>query len=239
MIRSIVFVFIVLVSGRAAAIPVADVSTVAQTIADAALQVAQQAFLKELDERLAAEGIKVDENLAKEARDQFKDYYEERRDIDGYGWSVPVGNTDYYASDEVKDQGHVYISDDVGSEVNTELSNNAIDDAYREHHKLKSDVPFIQESHDRELQYRKMLDKSHAENNRRMELIDALRARANTAETPNEKADIANVIEAEQVSLMNENLRMQTIMEMKEQDARLERYRLNKAAYEALTNPAP
>lgn len=231
------FVFVALLAGlgnQAAAIPVADTSTLAQTIADAALQAAQQAFIEKLDRELAERGIEVDEELAEKARELAKEQFEKQRDEDGYGWLLETGNTGFYGQhNELNKTGDGYINKQ-DDDLDSGLNNYQIDDSYREKHGLKSDNAYMQESYDKELKYRKMLDEAHRLNNERLERIEILKIAAGTVSTPQAKADIELVIQAEQAAILSENLRMQTINEMKSQEARLEGKRLNKAAYKAL-----
>lgn len=230
------FLFVALLaclSNQAAAIPVADTSTLAQTIADAALQAAQQAFIEKLDRELAKKGIEVDEELAEKARELAKEQFEKQRDEDGYGWLLETGNTGFYGQhSELNKTGDGYITKQ--DDLDSGLNNYQINDSYREKHGLQSDNDYMQASYDKELKYRKMLDEAHRLNNERLERIEILKIAAGSVSTPQAKADIELVIQAEQAAIMSENLRMQTIQEMKSQEARLESKRLSKAAHKSL-----
>lgn len=220
-------------SSAFAGIPVADGVNLAQQMA---IQVLEEALARELSKQ----GIENDEELAAEARRLAEEQFKTRRDDDGYGWKVDVGNSEVYQSGKLSEQNtksNVYIPSD-STDLDLTLENTymiKVDDSFREKHGLESDVPHMQESFDKELAYRAMLDEAYVENNERFDLIKALRAMIDAATTPQEKADLDLALKAEIAAIENENLRMQTVIQMKEQEARLERYRLNSEALKALT----
>lgn len=231
--RSILVVALLFGSGPVfSGIPVADGIGLAQQMA---IQVLEEALARELSEL----GIEVDQELADEARRLAEEQFKTRRDDDGYGWKVDIGNSRIYRAGGLSahtNNSNVYIPSD-STDLDTAVDNyrGRVDDAYREKHGLQSDVPHVQDSFDKELAYRAMLDAAYTENNKRFELIKELRQRVDAATTPQEKADLQMAISTETAAIENENLRIQTVIQMKEQEARLERYRLNAGALKALT----
>ncbi len=223
-------------SGNAAAIPTADTSTLAQTIADAALQMAQQAFMQKLEEEMQEAGFDFDEEMFEKEWEKQEELYKKQKEEDGYGWKVEVGNSENYKGGTFQntEKSNVYIKRN-----NTDLDNatseykDKVDDAFREKHGLTADQEYMQESFDKELAYRKMLDEAYKEHNKRFELIEKLRKEVDKAETPAQKADLQLAIAAEQTAILNESLRIQTIAQMKDQESRLEAYRVEDGIYEA------
>lgn len=220
-------------SSTASAIPVADASTLAQTIADAALQMAQQAFMQKLEEELQQAGFEFDEEMFEK---EWEKQQETVKNEDGYGWKVEVGNSEIYRNGmgETTSKSNVYIKrDNTDLDEATSDYKNQVDDAFREKHGLTADQEYMQESFDKELAYRKMLDEAYKEHNKRFELVEDLRKRVDAATTPQQKADLQLAIAAEQTAILNESLRIQTIAQIKDQESRLEEYRIEDGIYEA------
>lgn len=220
-------------SSTASAIPVADASTLAQTIADAALQMAQQAFMQKLEEEMQQAGFEFDEEMFEK---EWEKQQETVKKEDGYGWKVEVGNSEIYKNGmgQTTSKSNVYIKrDNTDLDEATSDYKNQVDDAFREKHGLTADQEYMQESFDKELAYRKMLDEAYKEHNKRFELVEDLRKRVDAATTPQQKADLQLAIAAEQTAILNESLRIQTIGQMKDQESRLEEYRIEDGIYEA------
>lgn len=220
-------------SSTASAIPVADASTLAQTIADAALQMAQQVFMEKLEEEMQQAGFEFDEEMFEK---EWEKQQETVKNEDGYGWKVEVGNSEIYRNGmgQTTSKSNVYIKrDNTDLDEATSDYKNQVDDAFREKHGLTADQEYMQESFDKELAYRKMLDEAYKEHNKRFELVEDLRKRVDAATTPQQKADLQLAIAAEQTAILNESLRIQTIAQMKDQESRLEEYRIEDGIYEA------
>lgn len=220
-------------SNKASAIPVADASTLAQTVADAALQVAQQAFMQKLEEEMQKRGFEFDKEMFEK---EWEKQQETVKNEDGYGWKVEVGNSEIYKNGmgQTTSKSNVYIKrDNTDLDEATSDYKNQVDDAFREKHGLTADQEYMQESFDKELAYRKMLDEAYKEHNKRFELVEDLRKRVDAATTPQQKADLQLVIAAEQTAILNESLRIQTIGQMKDQESRLEEYRIEDGIYKA------
>lgn len=223
----------IVMSNKASAIPVADASTLAQTVADAALQVAQQAFMQKLEEEMQKQGFEFDKEMFEK---EWEKQQETVKDEDGYGWKVDVGNSEIYKNGmgQTTSKSNVYIKrDNTDLDEATSDYKNQVDDAFREKHGLTADQEYMQESFDKELAYRKMLDEAYKEHNKRFELVEDLRKRVDAATTPQQKADLQLVIAAEQTAILNESLRIQTIGQMKDQESRLEEYRIEDGIYKA------
>lgn len=223
----------IVMSNKASAIPVADASTLAQTVADAALQVAQQAFMQKLEEEMQKQGFEFDKEMFEK---EWEKQQETVKKEDGYGWKVDVGNSEIYRGgmDKHTSNSNVYIKrDNTDLDEATSDYKNQVDDAFREKHGLTADQEYMQESFDKELAYRKMLDEAYKEHNKRFELVEDLRKRVDAATTPQQKADLQLAIAAEQTAILNESLRIQTIGQMKDQESRLEEYRIEDGIYKA------
>lgn len=210
-----------------AGIPTVDGMAMAQQMAQSLAEMALQEALSEAENKvrqeLARQGIEMDKELARLTKE-----------VDGYGWKTDVGNQKIYTTElgsEVNDK-NIYISSD-SKDLNDEIDKrkSSVNQSFRKKHGLETDVGYMQEHFDSELGYRAMLDDAYSENNSRFETIKKLRELAEQATTPSEKADLEMAIQIEQMAISSEQLRMETIKELKVQEARLDSYRLNDSVY--------
>jgi len=219
-----------------AGIPTIDAGSIAQAIAQMALQEALSEAENQVREELAEKGIKINEDLAKKARDLTEQQFEKMTNTDKYGWHTDIGNAGIYSKlGKHVNSSNIYIPKE-STDLDEVLSGyaNKVDDQYRAKHGLVSASPVVQQSLDKELRYRALLDEAFKENNKRFEMIEELRKQAGEAKTAQEKTDLQIAISAEQTAIMNETLRLQTVNAMKEQEARNEGHRLIRQAYEKL-----
>ena len=147
---------------------------------------------------------------------------------------MDVGNSNeefYNNNKDFKGGGSGYI--DADKDIDEAINKRQVTDADRKKQGLVADQKYMQDSFDKEIKYRKMLDEAHKLNNERLKRIEVLQKAVSTVKTPQAKADIQLVIQAEQTAIMSESLRMQTINEIKDQEARLEQYRIEDGIYEA------
>lgn len=219
------------VTGQAVAIPTADVASTAAIIAQMVADAALQAAMEELNKELAEKGIEVDEELAEKARELAEEQFKQQREEDSYGWTKEIGGTELYSNEKLNKQGSGYINKNKNDIIEA-LDEKEVTQADRDKHGLNSEQEYMQKSFDKEIKYRKMLDEAYALNNERLERINALKEEVKKAKTPKEKADIELVIQAEQTAIMSETLRLQTINDIKNQESRLEQYRLEDGIYE-------
>lgn len=215
-----------------AGIPVADGLALAQTIAvSMAEQMMHEALAQarnQLTEKLAEQGMDLDKELADRAEDFAWEMYEETTEKYGYGWNYEIGSAEIYSHMETYTEEALKNKDARTHQESMNKYREKVNDEYREANGMTSEQEHIQTAMDKDLNWKLMLDSTLAEVNERHELIEELRAKADAAVTPQEKADLQIAIAVEQNALMNETIRMQLATEAQALENKTERHRMNR-----------
>lgn len=215
-----------------AGIPVADGIAIAQNIAmSMAEQLMHEALAQardELTQKLAEEGFELDKELADRAEDFAWEMYAETTQKHGFGWNYEIGNSELYRHMETYTKEALKNKDARSHAEALAKYKELVDERYRSENGMESDQEHIQNSMDKDLQWKAMVDSTLAEVNARHESIEDLRERADNATTAQEKEDLQVAIAIEQNAIANENLRLQLAAEAQAIESKTERHRMNR-----------
>ena len=185
----------------AAQIPTTDVVVATQSAMQHALEIAE--MVKQLEEM---------KRQYEQAQDQFDDLKE---------WNLGNSVLDYMLDNP---ELYTYIPSDTTSgswrEIYSSIGESELEQL-REEYNMYSDNTTNQEMHDTQLTNLNTMEAAYRANNLRLENIEDLRSAAASAETPQEKQDVSNLLALEQAAISNEANRLAAAQKLMDQQEAL------------------